>query len=235
MPRSAVALLGLTCLLAASAGAQRRELTFLAGGTLSGASGGALSEVDQRTGLAGGLSLRLPRSPRFSLETQLLAVQKRLVGQREPSTAPPIQVGPRSDDINLWYIEADILLRVQRGYSTMHPVRPFFQLGPYGGFRLSCRRSVSRDDGTVQPADCNITSGSANPGSESFIPAVYQEVDVGLLGGLGVEIRQFALGVRFSRSLRDLVESGATVRTSPFDGSRLWSVMVSVEYLVRVI
>src|ERR1044071_563303 len=96
MPRSAVALLGLTSLLAASASAQRRELTFLAGGTLSGASGGALSEVDQRAGLAAGLSLRLPRSPRFSLETELLAVQKRLLGQREPSTAPPIQVGPRS-------------------------------------------------------------------------------------------------------------------------------------------
>jgi hypothetical protein len=234
MSRSAVALLGLTCLLAARAGAQRRELTFLAGGTLSGASGSRLSEVDHRAGLAGGLSLRLPRSPYFSLETELLAVQKRLAGQREPSTAPPIQVGPRSDEVNLWYIEADILLRVQRGYSSVRPIRPFLQLGPYGGFRLACRRTITRDDGTVQPADCNITSGTFNPGSESFIPAVYQEVDVGLLGGLGVEIRQLALGVRFSRSLRDLVETGAT-GTSPFDGSRLWSVMVSVEYLIRVI
>ncbi len=235
MPRSAVALLGLTCLFAASAGAQRRELTLLAGGTLSGASGGRLAEVSKRGGLAGGLSFRLPRSARFTLETELLAVQRRLVGRREPSTAPPLQVGPFRDDVNLWYIEADILLRVQRGYSSVHPIRPFFQLGPYGGFRLACRRTVTRDDGTVQPADCNLTSGSSNPGSESFIPAVYQEVDVGLMGGLGVEIRQLALGIRLTRSLRDLVESGATLRTSPFDGSRLWSVMLSVEYLIRVI
>src|SRR5262249_44221076 len=147
MPRSAVALLGLTCLLAASAGAQRRELTVLAGGTLSGASGDQLSEVSKRAGFAGGLSLRLPRSPRFSLETELLAVRRRLVGQRKRSTAPPLQVGPFSDDINLWYVEADILLRVQRGYSTVRPIRPFFQLGPYGGFRLACRRTVTRDDG----------------------------------------------------------------------------------------
>jgi len=233
MPRFAVALLSLTGLLAAPLAAQRRELTVVAGGTLSWATGDNLAEVHKQAGFIGGLSLRLPRAAQFSLETSLLAVQRRLSGQRPPSTAPPEQSGPLSESVNLLFAEAQVLLRFQRGFSTVRPIRPYIHLGPYLGVRLGCRREVTESNGNTRRTDCTVIPGST--GSESFIPAVYQEVDLGLLAGAGVEVRRFAFGLRFERSLRNLVESGGLVRTSPFDSSRLWSVMGSVEYLIRVI
>jgi outer membrane protein with beta-barrel domain len=235
MPRIPVSLIGLVCLAASPVLAQRRELTLLAAGTLSGASGNYLSTVEKRPGFAAGLSLRIPRAPHFSFETQVLVVQHRLFGQRAASTNPPLQTGPLADAANLLYLEIPILVRIQRGYSTVRPVRPYFVLGPYLGVRLDCRREVTESNGTRHSTDCTVTPGNFTAGSETYLPAVYQEVDVGLLGGVGVELRQFAIGARFERSFRNLVEPSGLVHTSPFDSSRLWTALVTVEYMIRVL
>ena len=235
MSRTVVTLLGFSCLLSLPAAAQRRELTLLAGGTLSSASGTYLANVEKRPGFVVGLSLRLPRTARFSLESQLLVVQHRLFGERAASDNPPLQTGPLSDAANLLYLEIPILLRFQQGYSTLRPVRPYLTLGPYLGIRLDCRRVVAESNGAKHPTDCTVTPGNFTAGSETYLPAVYQEVDVGLLAGIGIELRQFALGLRLERSFRNLVEPSGLVHTSPFDSSRLWTALVSVEYLIRVI
>jgi hypothetical protein len=59
-------------------------------------------------------------------------------------------------------------------------------------------------------------------------------VDVGLLGSVGVEIGRLAFSGRIERSIVSLVDAGA-IPTSPFDGSKLWSGSVSIEYLLRVL
>jgi hypothetical protein len=64
--------------------------------------------------------------------------------------------------------------------------------------------------------------------------AIYQTLDVGLLGALGVEIRRFSLSVRGERSLRNLVDRGA-LPTSPMDNAKLWTASLSLEYLLRVL
>jgi hypothetical protein len=235
MPRSVAVLLVLTaCCAVAPAMAQRKELTLLAGGTLTGASSGNLEHVQARPGFVAGLSVRLPRAARFSLETQALVIQRRLFGQRPPTTQPPLQAGPLADAANLWYIEVPILLRFQQGYSMVRPLRPYLTLGPYVGVRLGCTREITEQNGTRRATDCSVNPGNST-GFETFLPAVYQEVDLGLLGGVGIEIHQFSVGARFERSLRNLVEPGGGVHTSPFDGARLWTALVSVEYLIRVL
>lgn len=236
MSRVVTSVLALAAFAAvAPALAQRKELTFVAGGTLSWANGNNLAEVDKRPGFVAGLSLRLPRTPQFSLQTDLLVIQRRMLGRRAASSLPPLQSGPLTDAANLLYIELPILLRFQRGYSSVRPVRPWLVLGPYLGVRLDCSREVSETSGNTRHTDCSVPGGNFTVGSETYLPAVYQEVDVGFLGGIGVEVHRFALGARFERSVRNLVEPGGGVRTSPFDTSRLWAMTLSLEYLVRVL
>ena len=232
MPRMVALLLAVTAgCVVTPALAQRKELTLLAGGTLSGASSGNLDELQARPGFVAGVSLRLPRTARFSLETQALVIQRRMFGQRPATTQPALQAGPLTDAPSLWFIEVPILLRFQQGYSTVRPVRPYLSLGPYLAVRLGCSREITDQNGTRRATDCSVNPAN----SPGFIPAVYQEVDLGLLGGIGVEIHQFSLGARFERSLRNMVEPGGGVHTSPFDGARLWTALVSVEYLIRVL
>jgi hypothetical protein len=234
MSRTAVFQLVLFALVSAPLAAQRKEVSVLAGGTLSGATGNYLASVDKRPGFAAGFSIRLPRTPQFSLESQLLLIQHRLQGQRPTSGNPPLQTGPLSDAANLLYLEVPILLRFQRGYSSQRPLRPYFSLGPYLGVRLDCSRTVTESNGTPHSTDCTVPAGSFNAGSETYLPAVYQEVDVGILGAVGIELSQFAIGVRFERSFRNLVEPTGLVHTSPFDSARLWTALVSVEHVIRV-
>ena len=234
MSRTGVIQLCLICVMSGSLSAQRKELTVFAGGTLSGATGSYLASVDKRPGFAAGLSIRLPRTPQFSLESQLLVMQRRLLGRRPSSTNPPLQTGPLSDAANLIYLEVPILLRFQRGYSSQRPLRPYFSVGPYLGVRLDCRRTVTESNGTPHSTDCTVTPGNFTVGSETYLPAVYQEVDVGILGAAGVELSQLAIGIRFERSFRNLVEPTGLVHTSPFDSSRLWTALVSVEHVIRV-
>ncbi len=230
-----IPVLGLAVSLAGSPlAAQRRELTFLVGANLTGATGPNLFKSASRGGFLGGVSLRIPRSPRVSLETGLLLVQHRISGQRAPSTAPPVTVGPQADAPNLLYAEVPLLLRFQQGYSTERPVRPFLQLGAYFGVRLFCRRDLTEASGTVLRSDCGTARGSGPASPDPFFPAIYQGLDVGLLGGFGVEVRRIAVSIRAERSFRNLVEGGA-VPTSPFDRSKTWTGLVAVEYLLRVL
>ena len=235
MRKTLAGVLVLTAGLAISQGAaQRRELTVIAGGTFSGASGDNLDKQEIRPGFTAGISLRIPRTSRFSLETQLLVTQRHLFGQRPPSSSIPQVTGPFAEDANLLFVEAPILIRFQQGYSTARLFRPFFQLGGYVGVRLQCSRELTASNGTKRRTDCSLPT-TFTAGNETYIPAVYQDLDLGLAAGVGVEIRQVAVGVRFTRSIRNLVEPAGGVRTSPFDGSRLWGLVVSAEYLIRVL
>ena len=236
MPRVVASLLVFAVCAGITPGqAQRRELSFLAGGTLSGATGQNLAKVSERPGFLAGVSLRLPRTSELALQTDLLVVQRRLLGERPTSNQIPAQAGPLTDAASLLYVEIPLLLRLQRSYSALRPVRPWIIIGPYFGVRLDCRREVSATDGSLRQTDCSVSQGTVTVGSETYLPAVYQEVDVGILGGVGVELRRLAFGARFERSVRNLVEPGGGVRTSPFDTSRLWSVNLSLEYLIRVL
>jgi outer membrane protein with beta-barrel domain len=213
---------------------QRRELTLVAGGNYTGVTSGTLFKSESRTGFQAGLSLRSPRSARFSFQSELLLIQRRIYGERAPSNQSPLQAGPISDAANLLYIQVPLLLRFQHGYSTERPIRPFLVLGPYVAVRMSCKRDVLEADSTRRKTDCSATPEDATPGTTPFIPPIYQAMDLGLLGAFGVEVRRFSVSFRGERSLRNLVDSGA-LPTSPLDNARLWTASVSVEYLLRVL
>ena len=237
MPAAAVSMLLLVLTVGAAASplaAQRRELAALAGGNISSASGGRVDKSEARTGFQAGLSLRLPRSPMLSFQTELLVVQRRVFAERAASTLPPQQVGPRSDAPDLLYAQLPLLMRIQRGYSTERPVRPFLVVGPYIAVRLGCKRELIEAGGAVSHPDCTVTPPGFQPGSDPYFPALYQDLDVGVLVELGVEVRRFSLGLRGEKSVRNLVDPGA-VSTSPLEGSKIWSASLSVGYMVRVL
>jgi hypothetical protein len=231
--RSALLLALAACASGATLSAQRRELTLVAGANLSGASGGSVASSKSRTGFQAGLSLRFPRGPTLSFQTELLVSQRRFFGEREENNLPPTLAGPRSDAANMLYAQIPLLLRLQKGYSTQRPVRPFLALGPYVAIRLHCRRELTEADGNVRHTDCSFTP-SDQTGTVPFFPAAYQEVDFGLLGDLGLEVRRLTLRLRGEKSMRNLVEQGV-VPTTPFEKAKLWSGSVSVEYLLRVL
>jgi hypothetical protein len=214
--------------------AQRREVAVVAGVNYTGATGGSLAKSKAQTGFLAGASLRLPRTARFSFQTEFLVVERRVYGERAPSTNSPTLAGPKTDFARLFYAQIPLLLRFQQGYSAVRPVRPFLVLGPYLAIRMSCRRDATTDAGAVIRNDCSPTPSNVNPGPDPFIPAVYHTFDVGLLGQFGLELRRFAVSVRGERSFTNLVEPGA-VPTSPFDKSRLWSGSVVLEYMLRVL
>ena len=214
--------------------AQRRELALLAGGNYSSATGGQVDKSVARAGFQLGLSLRMPRSPLLSFQTELLLVQRRFYAERAASTRPSREVGPRSDAPSLLFAQIPLLLRIQKGYSTQRRVRPFLALGPYVAVRLSCKRELIEAGGGVSRPDCTVTPPAFQPGADPYFPALYQDLDIGILGELGVEMRRLSLGLRGERSIRNLVEPGA-FPASPLERSKLWSASLSVEYLLRVI
>jgi hypothetical protein len=214
--------------------AQRREVAVVAGVNYTGATGGDLAKSQGRAGFLAGVSIRLPRTSRFSFQTEFLVVERRVYGERPPSTQSPTLVGPKSDAARLFYAQIPLLLRFQQGYSAVRPVRPFLVLGPYLAIRMSCRRDATTDAGAVIRNDCSPTPTNVNPGIDPFIPAAYHTVDVGILGQFGVELRRFAVSLRGERSVTSLVEQGA-VPTSPFDKARLWTGSVVLEYMLRVL
>lgn len=216
------------------ASAQRRELTLVAGATYTGATSPTLFSSESRFGFVGGVSLRIPRSSRISFQSELLVVQRRVYGERAPSTLNPLLLGPISDDANLIYAQVPLLARFQAGYSSERPVRPFLLLGPYVAIRLYCQRDVVEADSTRHGTDCSATPSDGNPGPGVFIPALYQTFDLGLVGALGVEVRRFSLSIRAERSFRNLVDQGA-LPTSPLDNAKLWTASLSLEYLLRVL
>jgi hypothetical protein len=214
--------------------AQRREVAVVAGVNYTGATGERLTKSTAQTGFLVGASIRLPRTARFSFQTEFLVVERRLTGERAPSLQSPTLAGPKTDVARLFYAQIPLLLRFQQGYSSVRPVRPFLVLGPYLAIRMNCRRDATTDAGAVIRNDCSPTPKNVNPGIDPFIPAAYQTLDVGLLGQFGVELRRFAVSVRGERSFTSLVEQGA-VPTSPFDRARMWSGSVVLEYMLRVL
>jgi hypothetical protein len=226
--RAVLVLVG-SLLLAHPSEAQRRELSFLAGGTYTRASGPLLAAVSGHAGLLAGMTLRLPRGQRVAMEMDFLVVHRRLTGERDPSTAPPAFAGPEADFAKLTFFEIPLMLRFQEPYRTYRPVRPFLFLGPSVGIRLACGREVRTSPTAVRSADCAERPRDTDP----FAPSLYQDVDVALHAGAGVELRRLSLFVRANRSLRSLVESGA-LPSSPFDGAKVWGVSAGVDYVVRV-
>jgi hypothetical protein len=225
----AVLAAALSVFVVGSSEAQRRELSFLAGATYTGATGPLLDDVSGHVGVVGGMTLRLPRGHRIAMEVDFLIVHRRITGERSPTTAPPAFAGPEADFAKVTFLEIPLMFRFQEPYRSYRPVRPFLLLGPSLAIRVACGREVRVSPSTIRKADCSESAPEADP----FAPSLYQVADVALHAGLGVEIRRLALFVRGSRSLRSLVESGA-LPSSPFDGAKLWGLSAGVDYLVRV-
>lgn len=214
--------------------AQRKELTVFGGANLSGASGADIASSESRTGWQFGANIRLPHSPRLSFQAGLVVVQRRFAAARAPSTLPPLIVGPRQDEPELLFAQIPLMLRFERGYSTERPVRPYFLFGGYVGVRLHCFRRLTEASGAAYDTDCSISGKNRPVSTDPYVPARYQDLDAGFLAEVGVEVKRFSLGVRGVRGMGNVIDAGA-VPSSPLDRAKLWTVAVSVEYLLKVL
>lgn len=219
--------------MASPLSAQERELGLLLGPNLTGTTGGNVEKLDARPGFLAGVTLRRRGSDRVILEGQALFVLHRFYGTRPASTLPPIQAGPQADEASLVYLEVPLLVRFQQPLTPAKPWRPFLVVGPFLGVRLSCSRNLTDAGGSTRAVGCDVPNGSQS-GPNAYFPAVYQEVDAGVLGELGLTTHRVAIRVRGEKSLRRLVESG-TVSTSPFDMAKMWSASVALEYVLKVL
>ncbi len=211
--------------------AQRREISILGAANYTSATGPLLTEVEGHPGFAAGIGVRIPRSSRVAFESDFLVVHRRLTGRRAESTAPPTFAGPQADFARITYLEIPMLFRFQRPYSSNYPVRPFLVLGPSIAIRIGCSREIITAGGAVQDEGCPGTRSGTS--TDPFVPALYQDVDLALQFGGGVEFRRIGIFARGMRSIRNLVDTGA-LPSSPFDGSKAWSVTAGLDYMLRV-
>lgn len=230
--RSLTPVLAVALGLAPMLPAQTPRIGIVAGANLTGTTGGNVEQMDSRPGFLAGAAFRRRANNRVMFEAQVLGVLHRFYGKRPASTLPPVQAGPQADEASLFYLEVPLTLRFEQEQTDAHPLRPFLVVGPYVGIRLSCQRNLTDAGGSTRAVACDVPNGSQS-GPNAYFPALYQELDAGVLVELGVEMRRLGVRARGEKSFRNLVEAGS-VPTSPFDGAKMWTLSVALEYAIKV-
>ena len=139
--------------------------------------GGAATHSGSNAGLAIGAFLRKPIDDTWVFQGEL----QYATGS---ANAPAAVAGSRAD---FAYLEMPLMFRALETGSA--EVRPYAEAGPALAFNISC--SFSTRDALSQPTEC-LKRGPVSSTSG---------VGVGVIGGIGVEVGKFALGVRYDYRL----------------------------------
>lgn len=168
-------------LLATPAAAQGAQISAVVGATFSSLRG--VDGLDSRTGLIGGISLRLPSSGAFALQPELLLTHKGAKGSTSGA-----------EGLRLHYAEVPLLLRLT--LAREGTVHPHLYAGPYFGIQIDCRVSGRSGDCNDVPGISTKTvdvGGTLGGGVDvDFGPLV---LTGGLRYGFGVsKVADFTLG-----------------------------------------
>jgi hypothetical protein len=171
--------------------------------------GDAAFQRERRTGGQAGAFLIVPLGGALSLQPELHFVQK---GVRFSGRLGGGAAAARSDvALNLGYLEAPLLLRVERGGAR--GTRPFLVLGPALAYNLSCGIAYNFPGfgGSVGRVDCDVSDAFSTD------PIGLRSLDVGALVGGGVAFvlggREYSLGARYTAGVRDIAEIARGART----------------------
>lgn len=163
----------------------------LGGVSLATLGGKDVDEVDQRTGVVGGVSVTLPIRGRWSLEVDGLFSQK-------GATASDAS---ESLTVKLDYFEVPLLARYD---FDGEKVRPHLAGGVGLGFRTSCEARGANEE-FVAEVDCATIEN--DPDSDLR----FRKFDLGLVVGGGLDFlmandRAFTVGARYVHGVTDVVK-----------------------------
>lgn len=147
-----------------------QRIGIVAGGTFSQLHGLDNVQAKNRTGTMFGASLTVPLSGRMAVQPELLFINK----------GAELHFDSGTSDIKLDYVEIPLLLRFDRGLTSL--LGPHFYVGPSISFMVGCSVTVSTAPNTS--SDCS---------REAFFEPT--TIDWGAIVGAGVDLHVGGLGV----------------------------------------
>lgn len=139
-------------------------------------------DAGSRTSFLAGGFVWFPLSRQFALEPELLYVKKGAETTIEDVTGT----------LAIDYIEIPLLAQIR---FPSQSVTPYILIGPAFSFRAGCRLSIESGDAELS-TDC----GDADVG--------ISDTDFSLIGGLGLEVQNFMVSLRYDHGLSQLPSEG---------------------------
>lgn len=141
-------------------------------------------DENMKAGFNAGIYWKLPVAKGFSIQPELLYSQK---GTK--ATYDNFLQGSGEYRFNLNYVELPLLAVINLGKTfNIHA-------GPYVGYLLSANVKDANDDGTI--------GGIADLNEDNF-----ERWDIGLAGGIGLDVENFTIGARYNYGLGEIGKSG---------------------------
>lgn len=144
-----------------------------------------VSDEHMKVGFNAGFFAKLPVARGFSIQPELLYTSK---GAKE--TYNNFIQGKGEYRFNLNYIELPVLavFNVAKNFNL--------HVGPYVSYLVAANIKDLKDDGTIN----DITDLKADN---------FNRFDVGLAGGLAIDVANFTIGARYNYGLREIGKSGS--------------------------
>lgn len=187
----------------------RPTIGIMAGVNLASISGDDISDVDNRTGVLGGVFVTFHLTNSFGIEPEAL------YSQRGASLS---DAGDFDATIKMDYIEIPVLLRF--GIPVVGPIRPFFVAGPSFGFQSKCA-VTAEGSGVSASVDCDQfdEDPEASIDSKSF--------DLSGVVGAGLDFRlggtTLMVGARYQHGFSDVVKDASAK-------NRTWSIVAGLGF-----
>ena len=141
-------------------------------------------DAGSRTSFLAGGFVWFPLSRQFALEPELLYVRKGAETTIEDVTGT----------LALDYIEIPLLAQIR---FPSQDVTPYILLGPAFSFRTGCKLSIESGEAELS-ADCEAEG----------VDVGIKDTDFSLIGGLGLEVQNFMVSLRYDHGLSQLPSEG---------------------------
>lgn len=205
---AAAAMMGTAVMGAAAQGvplvSKRPTIGIMGGVNLARISGDDITDIDNRTGVVGGVFLTFHLTNTFGIQPEAIYSQRGASSNSDPSFDATIKMD---------YIDIPVLLRYD--IPVVGPIRPFFLAGPAFGIQTKCAIGVD-GDGVSASVDCDQFSGDPEASFES------KTFDLSGILGAGLDFRlgghTLMLGARYQHGFSDVVKDASAK-------SRTWSVV----------
>jgi hypothetical protein len=204
MRKRTLGMIGAVVLLAggpAVAGAQMKIDWGVTGGVnFAKVVGGDASGSSNLTTFMAGLSAIFPVNPKFAIQPEALYSRKGSAGSAEGITGK----------LTLSYLDFPVLLKfIFPTMSTTSTARPALYFGPSIGVRLTC-------DAEATSGGTTISSSCKDAGLDT------KTLDLGLVGGGGIDFGNLGVFARYMRGLTT-IENSSDVKNSVITVGARWS------------
>ncbi len=164
---------------------------------IGAAVGGAFNKK-QRIGLNAGVFLKIPLAGMVSLQPEAHYAQNGVSIESKTGTIQTL-------DVKIDYVEIPVLLRLDVGTGSVHPV---FMAGASAAYRIKCQLFASAGT-TSLTRDCKVDAATED---------TFKKTDFSVVGGAGLATtamgRSYSLQLRYTYGLTDIA-TNSTATTQP--------------------